>query len=76
MKTTLELDAVLLRAAKRAALDRGTSLKGLVETALRRELTSPRRRRLKILSVPGGAPPGIESREKMWQWFDEHGHRG
>jgi len=71
MKTTLDLDDALLRTAKKAAIDRGTTLKGLVEVALRRELSAPKQKPLRILSVPGGVPPGIESRARMWEWFDK-----
>ncbi len=38
MKTTLELDDALLREAKAVAARRGTTLKAIIEHALRREL--------------------------------------
>jgi hypothetical protein len=38
VKTTVELPDELLRAAKRVAIDRGTTLRELVEAGLRREL--------------------------------------
>lgn len=38
MKTTLELDDALLREAKGVAAQRGTTLKAIIEHALRREL--------------------------------------
>lgn len=38
MKTTLELDAVLLTQAKALAMKRRTTLKAIVENALRREI--------------------------------------
>ncbi|HVL59735.1 MAG TPA: type II toxin-antitoxin system VapB family antitoxin [Burkholderiaceae bacterium] len=38
MKTTLEIDDDLLRRAKQAALERGTTLRAVVEEALSRAL--------------------------------------
>ncbi|MGH9518314.1 MAG: hypothetical protein ACRD2D_01645 [Terriglobales bacterium] len=70
MKTTVEIDDLLLRAAKRAAVERGTTLRAMLESGLRRELATSARRRLKLVTVPGGAPEGIESREQMWEWLD------
>lgn len=75
MKTTVEIDDDLLRAAKRAAVDQDTSLRAIVERALRRELTGSRPRKpLRIITVPGNAPEWVSSREKMWEWFDTHPH--
>lgn len=72
MKTTVEIDDDLLRAAKRAAVDEDTTLRAIIDRALRRELTESRPRKpLRIVTVPGGAPDFIKSRERMWQWFDE-----
>jgi len=72
MKTTVEIDDVLLRAAKRAAVDQDTSLRAIVERALRRDLTESRpRKTLRIVTSPGGAPEFLSDRERMWQWFDE-----
>lgn len=41
IKTTIELSDDLIRAAKRVALERRTTLRQLVENGLRRELSSP-----------------------------------
>lgn len=41
MKTTLDLPDGLLLEAKKAAIDRATTLKALVESGLRRELAVP-----------------------------------
>jgi len=38
MRTTLDINDVLFRAAKRKAAERGTSLRDVVETALRQHL--------------------------------------
>ncbi|HEY7839101.1 MAG TPA: hypothetical protein VIC54_10935 [Terriglobales bacterium] len=71
MKTTVEIDDDLLRAAKRAAVDQDTSLRAILEQALRRELASARPKRpLRIVTSPGSAPEFIKSRQRMWEWFD------
>lgn len=74
VKTTLEIDDALLLAAKRAALDRRTTLRALVEAALKKELTAKpgRRRPLKLITHPGGLPPGLDlsSRPAMREWLD------
>ncbi len=74
MKTTLEIDELLWRSAKRTAIDRRCTLRELVERGLRREL-----------SAGGGAAPGIawvtasghlpagldvSSRDEMWKWIE------
>jgi Arc/MetJ family transcription regulator len=41
MKTTLDIDDALLRRAKARALERGTTLRAVVEEALQRSLGSP-----------------------------------
>ena len=41
MKTTVELPDELLLLAKRAALERGTTLRALIENGLSRELKDP-----------------------------------
>jgi predicted transcriptional regulator len=40
MKTTIEISDTILRRAKRLAAKRGTSLKGIIEDALRAELAA------------------------------------
>ena len=74
MKTTLEIDDALLLAAKRAALDRRTTLRALVEAGLKKELTTKpgRRRPLKLITHPGGLPPelNLSNRRAMREWFD------
>jgi hypothetical protein len=75
VKTTVEIDDELLRAAKRAAVDQDTSLRAIMERALRRELSTPAKTKhkpLHLVTVPGRAPDWIRSREKMWEWFDAH----
>ncbi|MGH9483152.1 MAG: hypothetical protein ACRD1L_13775 [Terriglobales bacterium] len=75
MKTTVEIAPELLRAAKRAALDRGTSLEALIETGLRRELATPGRRRgVRWVAASGVWPAGLDvsNRDALWAWL-EHG---
>jgi hypothetical protein len=64
MKTTIDIADRLLRDAKSEAARRGTTLKEVVETALRRHLEDTSRRPPFVLqdgSVEGrGVQPGIE----------------
>jgi hypothetical protein len=63
MRTTLNLDGALMRAAKRTAAERGVTLTSIIEDALRAELTRPRERpeyRLDFPVVRGGAPPLVD----------------
>ncbi len=82
MKTTIELpDELLIEAKKRAAETRST-LKEIIERALRRELAaSPKRpkptRPFTWTVVDGGLPPDLDvsDRRKMYEWFDKHDRR-
>jgi Arc/MetJ family transcription regulator len=64
MRTTIRLDDDLLRRAKRAAAERGTTLTALVEEALRRTLApepAPARRSLALPTFRGdGLQPGVD----------------
>jgi hypothetical protein len=65
MKTTVEIADPLLREAKRLARERRTTLRSLLESALRRELADrvrPRKPfRLKIQTFRGkGLQPGVD----------------
>lgn len=54
MKTTVEIDDELLKAAKRAAVDEGTTLRSIIEDGLRNRLAlSDRQRRLHEWGTPG-----------------------
>ncbi len=59
MKTTLELDDELLRRAKQVALDRGTTLRAVVEEALARAL--------------GPATPPVPIRTVVWPAVESGG---
>lgn len=73
MKTTVEIEPRLLQAAKRAAVDRHSTLKALIESGLRRELAAkPARLDWTEFPVASGPWPeglDISSREKMWEWI-------
>jgi hypothetical protein len=73
MKTTLNLDDRLLRAAKKAAVDQGTTLTRIVEDALRSALL-PRRRsgpeKFAWPTVKGHTQPSIDIGDRdalFWQ---------
>jgi hypothetical protein len=76
MRTTLDLDDRLLRAAKRAAADEGRTLTSIVEDALRRRLeTRPQRAkpyRLKVLTKKGRLLPGVDlaDRDALYDRMD------
>ncbi len=62
-KTTLNLDADLLREAKKRAAERGSTLTAVVEEALRAALTAPepaRPHRFRFVVVDGGGPPLVD----------------
>ncbi len=65
MRTTLDLNDQLIRRAKKAAAERGTTLTGLIEDALREKLTRPAReqatgRRTLHTFKGDGLRPGVE----------------
>jgi hypothetical protein len=76
MKTTIDLPDELWLATKMKAAERRTSMRALVENALRREVQDSARKRKPIpwgkIAVPGTLPDGadISNREKLWEWID------
>jgi hypothetical protein len=83
MKTTVELPDELVVAAKRMALETRTTLRHILERALRRELRQrgeplkSRPRRIRWVTSAGGLPPGLDvsDRTKMWDWMQkDRGH--
>lgn len=64
MRTTIDIDDRLLALAKKRALEKGTSLRNVIESALRRVLTeskrTPDRFRLQWKTVRGKRLPGID----------------
>lgn len=64
MRTTLDLQDSLLRAAKRHAAERGTTLTKVIEDALRRVLEPTRRSstrfKLKLLTKKGRLVRGVD----------------
>ena len=76
MKTTIELPEDLLIAAKRKAVETRTTLRDIIQRALRQELRQSgsrrkRRSRIRWVTLPGGLPPGLDlsDRSKMWNWM-------
>lgn len=62
MKTTVEIDDALLKAAKKAAIDEGVTLKQLIEEGLRERLAlGSARQRVATWGSPGNA-----SREDLY----------
>jgi Arc/MetJ family transcription regulator len=80
MKTTIEISDALLRAAKRMAAERNTTLRTIVETALRRHLEAAAdelqaRPRLRRHSFRGrGLQPGLS--ESDWPAIRERAYEG
>ena len=64
MRTTVRLDDELLTRAKRAALERGTTLTAVIEDALRRALTPGDQSAREVLELPtfrgDGLQPGVD----------------
>jgi hypothetical protein len=77
MKTTLDLDDVLLAEAKRRAAAEGMSLKAFVEEALRaRMLPKPKSQvafRLELPVVRGQSPPAVSTADRrvLYDYLEE-----
>ena len=76
MKTTVDLPEDLMIEVKKAAAERRTTIRDLVERGLRRELAAawpPRRGRARIrwVTVDGGLPQGVDvsDRTAMHDWI-------
>jgi hypothetical protein len=75
MKTTVELPDDLFVSAQKAAAERRTTLRDLIERGLRRELATPaaqeRRTRIQWVTVDGGLPPDLDvsNREQLTDWI-------
>lgn len=76
MKTTVDLPDDLLIEVKKAAAERRTTIRDLVERGLRRELamgaverTAPRP--IRWVTVDGGLPPGVDvsDRQAVRDWI-------
>jgi hypothetical protein len=78
MKTTVDLPKTLLIAAKKRAAKSGTTLKAILEAALRSELardrpqSARRRRPIHWVTVKGGLPPGYDLTDRS-QWAGRSG---
>jgi predicted transcriptional regulator len=81
MRTTIRLDDELLRAAKRAALDRGTTLTAVIEDALRRALAPGAVQAPEHVDLPSfhgdGLQPGVDLDDtaSLLDLMDEPGAR-
>jgi len=81
MRTTIRLDDELLTRAKRAALERGTTLTAVIEDALRRALAPGAAARRAPVSLPtfrgDGLQPGVDLDDSasLLDLMDEPGAR-
>ena len=81
MKTTLDLNGALLTAARHRARAEGTTLTRFVEEALRARLlardTPGRPFRLRLLTVRGTRPPGVDitNRPALHELLDDDDRR-
>jgi len=77
MKTTLDLPDELLIEAKKRAAEQRRPLRAIVEEGLRLALRKPetkqRKRQVRLITVKGGLPRGLDlsSREAMYEWLDK-----
>ncbi len=81
MRTTLNLDDALVRAAKQEAMARGVTLTRIIEEALRAELTSKPARgefHLDFPVVQGRRPPDVDisDRDALYDAMEEGAGRG
>lgn len=81
VKTTVELNDALYRAAKKMAVDRGTSLREMIEAGLRREMERPGRAGRRRIPQPGEWPQApapldlpadvnLADRTSLWAWIE------
>jgi hypothetical protein len=79
MRTTLDLDDRLLRAAKKRAVEEGTTLTRVIEEALRHHVAiraQPRTRfRLRLLTKRGRLVPGVNlaDRDALYERMEGRG---
>lgn len=77
MKTTLEIDDRLLQRAKRYALSQGTTLRAVVEEALRARLTPQPQKKSRYRFAPpkvrGSSPPAVDvaDRNALYDLLDD-----
>ncbi len=79
MKTTIDLDDVLLHEAKELAARRGVTLRSIVEAALRSELAASSELELEFSYVPvefdgNGLQPGVDLSD--WQRIADLAYEG
>ena len=74
MKTTVEIEDRLLRRAKKIAIERGTTLRKLIEAGLQLELEKmPAPRSIQWVTGSGHFPEGLDlsSRDAMYEWLEQ-----
>src|SRR5688572_11653242 len=75
VKTTLNLDDQIFRAAKKLAAERGVTLTHVVEEALRAAVTEPKPKkqyRLRMVTVKGPRPlpVNVADRNALYEWME------
>ncbi len=70
MKTTVNLPDDLMIEVKKAAAERRTTIRDLVERGLRHELSAPAEEprpgpRIRWVTVDGGLPPGLDLTDRV-----------
>lgn len=79
MRTTIDIDDHLLALAKQKALEQGTTLKKVLESALRLSLVPPRKDepafRLQWKTVRGKPVPGVDfsDRDSLYEKMERDG---
>jgi hypothetical protein len=70
MKTTIEISDALLEEAKRVARERGTTLRAVLEAALRREVAAPAepRKKFKLRDGSFRGTPGLQPGIDLSDW--------
>jgi len=82
MKTTVELPTELMIEVKKAAAERRTTIREMVERGLRRELADPQASPALVagiewVTVEGGLPPDVDvaDREQLHEWISRERRR-
>jgi hypothetical protein len=81
MKTTIDLPDDLLIETKKRAADQRTTIRAIIERALRRELhekagdSRTAKPRIRWVTAPGGVPAGLDlsNRDRMTEWLERNG---
>lgn len=76
MRTTVDINDVLIRLAKQRALEQGITLRAVIETALQSYLRQEKQRqdyRLRWRTESGRLRPGVrlDDREALFDWMED-----